>query len=133
MHHGTILTRHRDHRRCRRGVLDRDRQRGRGRIAVTILDRVGEHVRHATFGSGRITLVAVAAIGIERQRAVLAQHLRASLLHITRNSLHAHHFCAVRAFGVVGHHVALDRGIGAAGHAVGVQHGCGGIIHDHHR
>ena len=133
VHHGSVLTRRRNHRRCRHRVRDRDRQRGRGRIAVTILQRVGEHVAHAAFCRQHIALVRVCAIGLQRQLAVLAAHHRACGLHTTRTCLHAHHLRTVCAFGVVAHHVTRDQGIAAARHRVAIHHRAGHIVHDRDR
>ncbi|KFC76119.1 hypothetical protein FG93_00001 [Bosea sp. LC85] len=62
-------------RRRRRRIPDRDRQRRRRGVAVAIAQRVAEHVADAA-GRADIADIAVAAVGRDRQHAVLARHHR---------------------------------------------------------
>ena len=60
--------------RCQRDIGQVDRQRRRRQIAVAVLDRVDKHVRRRRRNNVALRRVAVAAIGIERQRAQRRRH-----------------------------------------------------------
>ena len=119
----------------RRLVAQRDRQRGRGRIAVTILQRVGKHIVHATLGGRRIAQIAVAAVRLDRQHTVQALHhgIARGCHRLGFCTNHLRHCRTVCAFGVVLHHVTRNRQIAACRHAVGIDHRTRHIVHDRDR
>ncbi|KFC64580.1 hypothetical protein FG93_05176 [Bosea sp. LC85] len=109
-----------DHRRC--PVPDRDRQRRRRAVAVAVGQRIGEDLVHAA-GRAGIARIAVAAVGRDRQHAVLARHHRVrpdrDRSPARRRRRHRRHRRAVGALGVgarriavaarPGDHIAADR------------------------
>ena len=122
-------------------VADGDRERGGVGIAIAVAQRVGEHLVHTARGA-RVAGVAVGAVGVERERSILAcecevagaigRGVRAGG-HV--DARHAEHRRAVRALRVctavefgVGDHVARRRAESARGNRVGVVHCIGAVI-----
>ena len=117
-----------------------DRQRGGCRIAIGVGDGVAEDILHIGRGGVRAGHIAVAAIGLQRQRTVLSDNSTARRACHRRAAAgdHASHAAtglpAIGAGLVVGQHAAggIDRQGRAFGHAVGVWRGGRHIVNDGH-
>ena len=82
-----------------RAVADRDRQRRGRRIAVAVGDAIGEDVVDAA-RRARIPDIAVAAVGVDRQRAILALHGARRRKTFAARAANAGQGCAIGALRV---------------------------------
>ena len=118
-----------------RGVADGDGESGGGGVAVAVAQRVGENLVHAT-RRACVAGVAVSAVGVERERSILAREREVAAA--VRRGVHvgghvdardAEHRRAVRALRVrtavqfgVGDHIARCRAKSGRRNRVGVVH-----------